>query len=280
MTCLPARPACTRARARRRPACASRRTCPAMVSALKPRGNPLAAGRRGPPRREAGSRPGCATCRGRSPAAARLSLFTGITAAQPVSLVEDAWARAPGRRCGAGAPLPVAADRAGWWCRPPGPSRWGSPSQPATPAPPGPRRRPRPRPCAAARPPPEPAQPVFTRYWLHGKGPAPAGNLPVAVHLSPGRIAFPSVAGAPGPGPRSASPWPAGRSRRGGVVELDVPPGLTATPAGPLRYDLPALGHAHWDLAVRGAAGAPPGTISWPRGSPTRSARCWRTPWR
>ena len=44
-----------------------------------------------------------------------------------------------------------------------------------------------------------------------------------------------------------------------GVVELDVPAGLAATPAGPLRYDLPALGHAHWDLAVRGAAGAAPG---------------------
>src|SRR5258708_11438557 len=40
----------------------------------------------------------------------------------------------------------------------------------------------------------EPAQPVFARYWLHGKGPAPAGNLPVAVHLSPGRIALPEPA--------------------------------------------------------------------------------------
>src|ERR1700729_3922599 len=39
---------------------------------------------------------------------------------------------------------------------------------------------------------PEPAQPVYTRYWLHGKGPAPAGNLPVAVHLS----AAPRAAGA------------------------------------------------------------------------------------
>jgi hypothetical protein len=37
--------------------------------------------------------------------------------------------------------------------------------------------------------PPEAAQPIFTRYWLHGKGPAPAGNLPVAVHLSPDRQA-------------------------------------------------------------------------------------------
>jgi hypothetical protein len=44
-----------------------------------------------------------------------------------------------------------------------------------------------------------------------------------------------------------------------GVVDLDVPAGLAATPDGPLRYDLPALGHARWDLAVRGAAGASPG---------------------
>ncbi|WP_062434415.1 hypothetical protein [Herbidospora daliensis] len=30
----------------------------------------------------------------------------------------------------------------------------------------------------------EPCQPVFTRYWLHNTGPAPVGNLPVAVHLT------------------------------------------------------------------------------------------------
>jgi alpha-mannosidase len=29
------------------------------------------------------------------------------------------------------------------------------------------------------------AQPVFTRYWLHNKGPAPMGGGPVAVHLEP-----------------------------------------------------------------------------------------------
>jgi hypothetical protein len=40
--------------------------------------------------------------------------------------------------------------------------------------------------------PPEPAQPVYARYWLHGKGPTPAGNMPVAVHLSPARMAVDS----------------------------------------------------------------------------------------
>ncbi|HEV7908228.1 MAG TPA: NEW3 domain-containing protein [Pseudonocardiaceae bacterium] len=30
----------------------------------------------------------------------------------------------------------------------------------------------------------EPAQPLFARYWLHNRGPAPLGGLPAAVHLS------------------------------------------------------------------------------------------------
>src|SRR5207302_10354452 len=99
-----------------------------------------------------------------------------------------------------------------------------------------------PEPAQPGDAPPEPAQPVFSRYWLHGKGPAPAGNLPVAVHLSPGRITLPgprpgapaapaalclSVASAPGGG--------------AGEVTLDLPPGLAVpgpagTPPGPLRY--------------------------------------------
>ena len=93
---------------------------------------------------------------------------------------------------------------------------------------------------------------------MHGKGPAPAGNLPVAVHLSARRVALPGTAGAAHEAvvrlTVACGPEPAT-----GAVELDVPPGLEATPGGPLRYDLPALGHAHWDLTVRGAAGAAPG---------------------
>jgi hypothetical protein len=97
----------------------------------------------------------------------------------------------------------------------------------------------------------EPAQPVYGRYWLHGKGPAPAGNLPVAVHVRPGRVTLaPGAAGAllvsVGCGPEPAS----------GQVELDVPPGLEVEPAGPLGYDLPAGGHTSWDVAVRAGTGA------------------------
>ncbi len=34
----------------------------------------------------------------------------------------------------------------------------------------------------------EPAQPVYTRYWMHNKGPAPVGYLPLAVHVHPAEL--------------------------------------------------------------------------------------------
>ncbi len=106
----------------------------------------------------------------------------------------------------------------------------------------------------------EPAQPVYTRYWLHGKGPAPAGNLPVAVHIRPGRAALPASGAATLRVTAACGPEPAA-----GELELDVPPGLSAgTGLGagdgqPLRFDLPAGGHAAWDVTVRAAPGAAAG---------------------
>jgi len=118
---------------------------------------------------------------------------------------------------------------------------------------------------------PEPAQPVFTRYWLHGKGPAPAGNLPVAVHLSPGLLA-------PRPGESSAIRLTVacGPAPVSGTVTVDVPPGLrlvSVRPAGPqedglvtsagpavsrpLHYHLEPSGFASWDLIVAVPPGAP-----------------------
>ena len=54
-----------------------------------------------------------------------------------------------------------------------------------------------------------------------------------------------TVAGGPGP------------SR--GTVEIDAGDGLDVEPPGPLSYELPALGHARWDLAVRLRPGAAAG---------------------
>jgi alpha-mannosidase len=220
---------------------------PAMVSALKPRGNPLAAGRAGPPRRADGVTARLRDLGRRAPTVARLSLFTGISAAEGLNLLEDGPAGA------GGIALPVRAGQAEVTVAATGTVTLGL-SVPAAVAGPGPAPAADPAPAA----PPEPAQPVYTRYWLHGKGPAPAGNLPVAVHLSARGIALPGTGGTANEAAVrltvACGPEPAA-----GVVELDVPPGLEATPGGPLRYELPALGHAHWDLAVRGAAGAAPG---------------------
>jgi len=109
-------------------------------------------------------------------------------------------------------------------------------------------------------------QPVFTRYWLHGKGPAPAGNLPVTVHLSPGHITLADPAAGRQPGPRPLYLSVAcGHGSAAGEVTLDVPPGLAVTApdgdaAGPLRYALDAdCPHWEWELSVTARPGAAPG---------------------
>jgi len=139
--------------------------------------------------------------------------------------------------------------------------------------------------------PPEPAQPVFSRYWLHGKGPAPAGNLPVAVHLSPGRVALaaPPATGAQATPAATSAPTTSapttsatatsatatsvtgtlrltvacGPLPASGQVVLDVPPEVAVEPGGgghaPLRYELAGGSYARWDLTARALPGAAPG---------------------
>ncbi len=227
----------------------------AILTALKPRGNPLAAGLPGTPQRGAGvtvrlqaggGAPGLA-----GPAApagpVQVRLFTGIAAAAATGLLED----------GDGAPLPVDGGCAVVSVPPA-----GTVTLAVTPAA-GP--EPAAAPPAPAAP-PEPAQPVFTRYWLHGKGPAPAGNLPVAVHLSPTRLTLTAAdtaeAGrAGGAGGELRLTVACGPQPAAGTVCLDIPPGLAVTgrdgqPAGELPYQLGSGGHAAWELTVRALPGA------------------------
>ncbi|PWI14830.1 glycoside hydrolase [Streptomyces sp. Act143] len=94
-----------------------------------------------------------------------------------------------------------------------------------------------PAPGVAAR---EPAQPIHTRYWLHNSGPAPRGNMPVTVYVSP------TVLTASGPvtaGVRIASELT--DAPVSGTVTFEVPPGWRAEPA-----ELPyALGPGGFSLA-------------------------------
>jgi alpha-mannosidase len=219
----------------------------AALATLKPRGNPLAAGRPGQPDRAAG-----VTARLRGLAGqtgpALVSLSAGITGAQLTGLLEDTD----------GPPLPVIPEGAVVQVPAAGTVTLvlAPAASPVGPAPaPGPTTDvPGPRTDAPGRLPPEPVQPVFTRYWLHGKGPAPAGNLPVAVHLSPGRLAL-------GPGGSgtlrltvAAGPEPAS-----GEVTLAVPAGLAAAATRPPRYHLTGGGHASWDVVVRAGPRIPAG---------------------
>jgi alpha-mannosidase len=207
------------------------------LSALKPRGNPLAAGRSlagGTTGAEAGQAEVTVRLRETSgrPTTARVRLAQPISAAWLTDLLEEAD----------GAPLPVL-DGAAIVDMPAFDTvtlvlRTGSRA-----------------PGDGGLAPVEPVQPVYARYWLHGKGPAPAGNLPVAAHFSPTRVALAESGEAGlltltvGCGPEPAS----------GTVELIVPDGIAVSTGQDLRYELTPGGYAAWDLTVRAASGTAPG---------------------
>ncbi|MGC1753807.1 MAG: hypothetical protein WA805_11990, partial [Trebonia sp.] len=127
--------------------------------------------------------------------------------------------------------------------------------------------------AAAVEPsvPPEPAQPVHTRYWLHGKGPAPAGNVPVAVHVTPTRITLGGYSdgaefGEGDPAVPLQLSLACGPEPASGAVELLVPDGLLAeidgapvTADAPLPFDIPGHGFTTWDVVVRARPGADAG---------------------
>jgi alpha-mannosidase len=115
---------------------------------------------------------------------------------------------------------------------------------------------------AGGRPPApaESVQPVYARYWLHGKGPAPAGNLPVAVHFSPTRVALAD----PGDAATLTLTVGCGAEPASGTVELVVPTGITVAAAedphaASLDYELAPGGYAAWELTVRAAPGTAAG---------------------
>jgi alpha-mannosidase len=251
--------------------------------AVKPAGNPLAAGLPGTPARS----PREVTVRLRETdgetAVARLRLAAGIEAAWRSDLLEERYGEdlPSGYANGAGHTLEVAGGAASVPLRPFETVTLRVRLAPADASANG---------AADDRRagPPEPAQPVYTRYWLHGKGPAPAGNAPVAVHFSPTRVTLGTgddTGGRTG-GTRLALTVACGPSGGGGAVELIVPRGLAvsvlpgsaesaedrdpgtggavaaAGAAGarvPLPYDLGPNGFAAWDLAVSPQPGTPDG---------------------
>ncbi|MFB4266529.1 glycoside hydrolase family 38 C-terminal domain-containing protein [Nonomuraea sp. GTA35] len=91
----------------------------------------------------------------------------------------------------------------------------------------------------------ERAQPVYSRYWLHNKGPAPLGYLPISVALTPGLVTSPE-------GPFEVEVVLASNLTNDpheGVVDIRVPDGWTATPSQrPFR--LPPSGHLRFPVTI------------------------------
>jgi alpha-mannosidase len=104
----------------------------------------------------------------------------------------------------------------------------------------------------------EPFQPVYSRYWLHNAGPAPVGNLPVAVHLDPPH--------APASGPVTLTVTVASDLTEDpavGVVDLVVPGGWRCAPPA-VPYDLKPGGHVESQVVVTAPDGTPDG-VYWVR---------------
>ncbi|MFC6081830.1 glycoside hydrolase family 38 N-terminal domain-containing protein [Sphaerisporangium aureirubrum] len=104
----------------------------------------------------------------------------------------------------------------------------------------------------------EPYQPVYTRYWLNNTGPAPAGNMPVAVHLAATDL---DVSGPVETVVSVASGLTEGEAA--GVVTLLPPDGWACEPAG-RPYVLPPGGHTSFPVRVTPPPGAEPG-VYWLR---------------
>ena len=101
----------------------------------------------------------------------------------------------------------------------------------------------------------EAAQPLYARYWLHNRGPAPLGGLPAVAHLHPqaavaepdGQVLL-----------RLTAASDCTDSVLHGTVRLVCPEGWTAGPAS-LPFVLPSGEHLEADIEVTAPPDAAPG---------------------
>jgi alpha-mannosidase len=215
-----------------------------VLTALKPRGNPLASGRPGEvDLGRAGLTVRCFESTGR-PARVRVRCFAGLADATTTDLLEELDRGAATVEDGALAFEIGAADTVTVAARPVTPP--GGARAPLDPL----------GPVGPAGPWVEPAQPVFTRYWLHNKGAAPVGYVPVSVHVSPTRLVLP-VGEAKAAALRVTVAC--GATAAAGRVELLVPPEIAAEAAANLAYDLAPGEHAAFDVTVRARPGVASG---------------------
>ncbi len=101
----------------------------------------------------------------------------------------------------------------------------------------------------------EAAQPLYARYWLHNRGPAPLGGLPAVAHLHP-RL----VTARPGGEVvlRLTAASDCTDSALGGTVEMVCPEGCSVAPAE-LPFTLCTGEHLETDVVLAIPAHTPPG---------------------
>ncbi|MBB2770857.1 UNVERIFIED_ORG: alpha-mannosidase [Mycolicibacterium obuense] len=101
----------------------------------------------------------------------------------------------------------------------------------------------------------EAAQPLYARYWLHNRGPAPMGGLPAVAHLHPSRVA---VSAGDEVRLRLTAASDCTDAALHGHVRLTCPPGWAVEPAE-LPFVLPPGEHLEADPVVTVPADAPAG---------------------
>jgi alpha-mannosidase len=101
----------------------------------------------------------------------------------------------------------------------------------------------------------EAAQPLYARYWLHNRGPAPLGGLPAVAHLHPHRVAAENETHV---SLRLTVCSDCTDASLTGVVRLVVPDGWVATHRE-LRFELSAGGYCETEIGLTMPAGTSAG---------------------
>jgi alpha-mannosidase len=101
----------------------------------------------------------------------------------------------------------------------------------------------------------EAAQPLYARYWLHNRGPAPLGGLPAVAHLHPQHVEADPNSQVP---LRLTVSSDASDEALHGKVRVRCPDGWSADPAG-LMFVLPPGAHLETDVALTMSPDAQPG---------------------
>ena len=101
----------------------------------------------------------------------------------------------------------------------------------------------------------EVAQPLYARYWLHNRGPAPLGGLPAVAYLHPEELTAETDSDVV---LRLTAASDCTDTPLHGRVWVLAPPGWPASPQS-LPFVLPPGGHLETDVVLRVPAGAAPG---------------------